>query len=328
MIAFDGFIDAYYAWDSNRPAGRERGFTTQAVRHDEPNINLLSGGATIEAGAWRVRLALQGGNSVSANTRLEPNPVLGHIQEAYVGRRIGERTWLDGGVYLAHIGAESWISKNNLTYTRALNLDYVPYYAAGLRLAHDTAGGGHVELHVMNGWQNISETNAAKALGLQLRRRAGGETYTYNSFYGDENVFPDSRPRFRTYHNFILETRPRDGLTVQASLDVGTEAGRVDGVFAWGATALTLGQRFDEKNAAALRFERYVDPHQANVRTGTRNGFRVSSASVNYDRTLGAGVLWRMEFRGYRSEDAIFPGARETRARTDALLVTALTVSF
>lgn len=39
-VSFGGFVDAAYAYDMNRPAGRDRAFTTQPARHNEFNINL------------------------------------------------------------------------------------------------------------------------------------------------------------------------------------------------------------------------------------------------------------------------------------------------
>ncbi len=50
------------------------------------------------------------------------------IQEAVVGLRLRQNVWVDAGVFYAHMGMESWASRDNPTYTRSLVADYSPYY--------------------------------------------------------------------------------------------------------------------------------------------------------------------------------------------------------
>ena len=42
------------------------------------------------------------------------------IQEAVAGYRIADGIWVDGGIYLSHLGFESFISRDDWTYTRSL----------------------------------------------------------------------------------------------------------------------------------------------------------------------------------------------------------------
>jgi hypothetical protein len=69
-VTFGGFVDAYYAWDSSRPATRDRSFaggalfTTQPARHNEFNVNLAFLDAKLEAPRVHGRLAVQFGTSV------------------------------------------------------------------------------------------------------------------------------------------------------------------------------------------------------------------------------------------------------------------------
>ena len=140
-VKLGGFLDTYYAFDPNRPKSHEREFTTQPVRDNEFNINLAYIDAVLKQEKTRGRLALQFGQSVTKNTVGEPKDGATSgaqdakiFQEAFLGRKLSEKTWIDMGIFLGNIGAESWVSKDNWTYTRALNLDYVPYYSAGVRL--------------------------------------------------------------------------------------------------------------------------------------------------------------------------------------------------
>ena len=71
-MTFGAFVDAYYAYDLNRPRALDRAFTTTAARHDEFNVNLAFVEAVLAAPRLRGRLAVQFGTSVQANYAGEP----------------------------------------------------------------------------------------------------------------------------------------------------------------------------------------------------------------------------------------------------------------
>lgn len=303
----EAFVDTYYMWDFQRP--QKRAFTTQPLRHDRPSVNLAHLGGRWETKYWRSRFALQAGDSVERNTSLEPGKEK-YIQEAYVGYQLKPGTWLDGGIYLGHIGMESWISKDNPTYSRSLMLDYVPYYATGLRLDHQLSHHSGLQLHLMQGWQIVSETNRAKSVGFQYR----WNHFTYNNFLGDEKVYPHEMTRFRHYHNFIFKIN-----SVTAAFDIGQEADDT-----WGSLAGVWTQALNETQSLAYRLEHYFDPKGANV----GNRLITQSASLNFDQKIRENVLWRSELRGFLSEDKIYPDRDNKLHHWDAFAVTSLAVSI
>ncbi|MGE3609565.1 MAG: outer membrane beta-barrel protein [Bacteriovoracaceae bacterium] len=341
-LKIGGLIDTYYAYDFNAPSNHEREFTTQPVRHNEFNINLAYLDATIKKDKTRARFAYQIGQSVNKNTVGEPR--LGatsgpedakHIQEAFIGKRIGEKTWVDGGIFLGNIGAESWISKDNWTYSRALNLDYVPYYSAGVRLEHQIDSQQSVQFQILNGWQNMSENNHAKAIGMQYKNQVSERTtFTYNNFLGDEQVVPNPKTsqfnsRFRGYHNFIVQFLKNDEWNFLGAIDIGHQAQQNNnGVDVWGASTLTVRKVINKIEAVAFRAEYYNDRHQANVVTNSRNGFQVVGASMNYDQKIDSDALWRTELRGFSSKDKIYPKGSKYTSKLDGFLVTSLTFWF
>ena len=174
-VTLGGFVDAYYAFDFNRPANFDRVYTTQAARHDEFNVNLAFVEVKLDAPRVRGRLALQAGTSVQANYAGEPHkgaisgPDLARfIQEAVVGTRIARNLWIDGGIFLSHIGMEGFISRDNPMYTRSLVADYSPYYESGVKATWQATSTVSALFTVVNGWQNISETNSAKSVGARI----------------------------------------------------------------------------------------------------------------------------------------------------------------
>ena len=336
-LKFDGMIDTYYAYDSNH--SHERAYTTQPSKHDNPSVNLAYAGVYFEQSNFRSRLALQAGDSVKRNTTNEPNGGKSggllsprDFQEAYVGYQVNEKTWVDGGIYLGHIGAESWLSKDNWTYTRALNLDYVPYYAAGVRLEHRLSEKELFQVHLMNGWQNMSENNHAKAIAFQYKKDLSSDiTFNYNNFLGDEEVVRNPvtgkfNPRFRTYQNFILKWKQNAQWSFLSAFDFGTQSQQNnDGVDTWQSLTFTARYTLHEDHHLASRISYYNDPHQTNISTGTANGFQVGDISLNYDFNLMKNFLWRTEVRAFKSKDKIYPTDSSSKNDWDSFLVTSLT---
>ncbi len=335
-VKFGGFVDTYYAYDFNNPKDHEREFTTQPVRHNEFNINLAYLEAVMKQEKTRSRLALQFGQSVTKNTVGEPKdgttsgPQDAKIfQEAYIGKKLGHKTWLDFGIFLGNIGSESWISKDNWTYTRALNLDYVPYYSSGVRLEHSLSQKEIVQFQILNGWQNMSENNQGKAIGIQYKNFITDKvTFTYNNFFGDEEVV-SSNPRFRAYHNFILQWMKDERWQYLAAFDVGHQSQQqADGVDGWVASTFTVRQILNQEQSLAYRLEYYSDPHQANIVTKTSNGFQVTGLSINFDQKLDEAVLWRTELRGFSSKDKIYPQGSSAKNGSNGFLVTSFSTWF
>ena len=333
-VAVGGFVDAYYAWDVLRPAAFDRAFTTQPARHNEFNVNLAFVELKVAGPRTRGRVALQAGTSVQANYAAEPRlgsisgPELArHIQEATAGVRLGAKVWIDAGTYLSHIGQESWISRDNPTYTRSLIADYSPYYETGVKATWTASAKLTAQLHVLNGWQNISETNADKALGFRLDYAASPHlALGYDNFVGDE--MPDTVPSRLRVFNEGFAAWSRGSFAAWLTLDHGAQARPTGGHSAWYGAALIGRIKVSPTAAVAARLERYVDPDGVIVATGTPHGFRVSGASLGLDVAPHVGVVWRVEARGFHSRDAIYPQHAGGLARGDAVFVSSLALTF
>ncbi len=336
-VAFGGFVDVYYAYDFQRPRRLDRPFMTQAVRHNEFNVNLAFVEAKFNAERIRGRLALQTGTSVQANYAGEPRlgavsgPELSRLmQEAYLGLRIAPGLWVDGGIFFSHMGMESWISSENPTYTRSLVAEYSPYYQAGARLTWQGTPTFVAQLDVINGWQNISENNSDKAVGIRLDYQPTSEVMlSYYNFFGNEQ--PDTvRSRLRVFNG--IGAKVTVGLwQFLAQADYGWQR-RADGT--GGATWYggTLIARYQLTPSLALvgRVERYDDGEQTIVVTENGQAFRVSGASLAVDVAPMPHVLWRLGGRGFMARNPVFPSraADGSFARRDGFIFTSLAVTF
>ncbi len=344
-VAFGGFVDSYFAYDFNHPRDLDRPFTTQAARHDEFNINLAFIEAALTGPRVHGRFAAQFGTAVQANYAGEPRigslsgpDVSRFIQEAYAGYQLvrganGARpVWLDAGVFFSPFGSENWISRDNWTYTRSLIADNSPYYESGVRLTWQVRPTLEAQVHLINGWQNISETNSDKSLGLRLdyTPRAGVDI-AYDGYFGDEA--PDSAPsQPREWNELIVQLKPLPRLGLRGTFDYGWQR-RADGNGSayWRGWAAVAQWRFSPLVAGAGRVEGYSDPEQVIVVTRQPFGLRATGGSFNIDVTPAPRVLWRVELRGLHDPDPLFThggGIVSPSSNHDVVLVPSAALTF
>ncbi|GBF50085.1 outer membrane protein [Leptospira ryugenii] len=336
-LKFGAYIDTYYLQNLNRPVVKEREFTTQAVRNQEFNVNMAHVEAKLEEEKYRGRLALHWGTSVVANTASEVNSdrysnqlSTRNIQEAFAGVKVGKETWLDMGVFFGNIGYESWISQNNINYTRAFALDYVPYYSSGIRLSHRFNQKWSGQLQILNGWQNITETNKDKAFGSQILFKIfPNVTLTLNQFVGNEAPNTE-RKQIRLYNNTILEWHISEHWLIALQADIGAQ--RAGERFAyepwWRAYDPSLSETREERSLAfrqwyhgtlwlsykissdyrlSFRVERFYDPKQVLAVSNSPNGFIAYGYTTTFDILSFEPALLRFEYVYRRSMDSIFP---------------------
>ena len=338
-VAFGGFVDSYFAYDFNAPKTLDRPFTTQATRHDEFNVNLAFVEAVLSGPRVRGRFAAQFGTSVQANYAAEPRvgtlsgpDVSRFIQEATAGYQLAPTLWIDGGVFFSPFGSENWISRDNWTYTRSFIADESPYYEAGVKATWQATPTLAAQLHVINGWQNVSETNSDKALGARVDYTPkSGVDFAYDAFVGNEQ--PDSLPsRLRVWQEGIVQLQPTAGLQLRGTLDYGVQrrAPAVGGSASWTGWAVIARYQLAPAVAVAARGESYSDPEQVIVATGKPFGLRVAGASLNVDVALAKRLLWRTELRALRDRDPLFVAERATPTSTrhDTFMVSSVALTF
>lgn len=314
-LAFGGFVDTYFAYDFDRPPELDRAFTTQAARHDEFNINLAFIDATLTGPRLRGRLAVQYGTSVQVNAAGEPRvgaisgpDVSRFVQEATLGYQVARSVWIDGGIFLAPFGNESWISRDNWTYTHSLIGDYSPTYEAGVKATWRATPALTAQLHVMNGWQNISETNSDKAVAARIDYApASRVALAYDVFVGNEA--PDSaRRQLRVFNEVMATTTLTSRLQLRGTFDYGTQhraTGSGDAV--WRGFAVLAHVQAAPALALTGRVEQFSDPEQVVAATDQPSGLRATGTSLTLTVVPTSRLLWRVETRWLWARDAVFP---------------------
>ena len=357
-VQLGGFIDSYYLYNRNLPKDTERNYTTQAVRNNEFNINLAYLEAKVEEKKYRGRVAFQWGTSVNANysgevttEKYSNQNSVKNVQEAYVGIKIGKDTWLDAGIFFGNIGHESWISQSNVNYTRAFALDYVPYYSSGVRLSHQFTDKLSGQIQILNGWQNITDNNKDKSFGSQLKYIFNQHfTLTLNQFAGNEA--PNfERKQMRYYNNSIFEWTVTDRFRLVGQFDIGAQKAKQSYIYEpWLATYdPSLGEYRETTSNAyrqwyhgtiwasflltpeyrlSFRVERFYDPLQVMVNTGTRNGFMSNGYTTTFDILSYDPGLLRFEYVYRRSADSVFVYRDASTSKKEDFFVVAFSIKF
>ena len=337
-VTFGGFIDSYYAFDFDHPRDFDRAYATQPARHSEVNVNLAFVDATVSAPRYRGRLALQVGTSVQANSAGEPRvgnvsgPSLSQfIQEATAGYRLAPTLWIDAGIFPAHTGYESFISRDDMTYTRSLMAEYSPYYEAGVKATWNPAHNITAQILALNGWQNISKYNSSMAGGARIDYSPSARVVlSYDNFVG--NMAPDSAPsRLRLFNDFIVQYRPSRVWQLAVSYDIGTQTRGTSrgGVASWYGAAGFIQYSVTRRAAIVGRIERYADPSQVIVATGSADPFVTNGMSIGLNVTPDPRLMWRTELRGLHSTAPVWPakgGVDEKRGDVFAVTSLALTL--
>ncbi|WP_201978944.1 porin [Hymenobacter rubidus] len=328
-----GFVDGYYGYDFKYDNGNNRQFFLYSHgRQNEFAINQALFGARYDDGKVRGALGLHAGTYVSANYANE-DPVLQHVYEAYAGFRPFAKAWLDMGIFGSHIGFESAISKENWTLTRSVMAENSPYYESGARFTYEVGPKLTLTGLVLNGWQNIRETNQAKALGTQIQWKPTASVVINSStFYGNEQ--PLGQPvRRRYFHNFYLTYAAAERVNLALVFDVGKQQSATSERYdTWHAAAAFLKYRLAEKFSTTLRGEYYFAERGVLIQriapAAADANFRVAGGSLNLDYAPASNVLFRVEGRYLNGINGVFARPDNAANQSYGNLTTSIALSF
>ncbi|SFQ67787.1 porin [Hymenobacter arizonensis] len=332
-LTFYGNLDAYYGYEFGNYGSTVRPpFLYSHNRQNEFTVNQALVGVRYDNGIVRGAIGLHAGTYVEANYADE-ELTLRHLYEAYAGFRPFKKAWLDVGIFTSHIGFESAISKENWTLTRSLMAENSPYYEAGARFTYEVDPKLTLTAVVLNGWQNIRETNEKKALGTQIQWKPTAKLLINSStFFGVEG--PTGAPQYHRYfHNFYLTYALTSRLSVAGVFDVGKQATAVYGKFdTWHTGAAFLRYQLADKWFSTARAEYYVAERGVIINNdipffGSPN-FRAGGGSVNLDYAPATNVLLRLEGRYLRGQDAEFRQVGDPAASNYGNLTSSIAISF
>ena len=319
---FFGYVGLYYGYDFNNPASLTRpGFIYSENLHNQIAVNIALLGVRYTGARVRGTVALHAGSYADANYAAEPG-VFKNLYEAWGGVRLAPNLWLDAGIFLAHIGLEGPISRDDLTLTRSLMAENSPYYEAGAKLTYDAGQKWLFSALVLNGWQVIRDRNQNKALGTQIQFRPSAKWVLNSSTYvGEGRNEPDSVGRkLRYFHDFYLTCDASANWKLAAAFDAGWEENGTGGYHRWQGASLIVRRRTSAKTGVVARAEYFHDP--AGVVAPTRaGGLRATGYSLGVDYLPVPRVILRAEVKELVAQDDIFQQNKAYRATNTAATV-------
>jgi hypothetical protein len=307
-VTVEGYLDAYYAYDFNKPSSGNRPYFVSMNRHNEMTINLAYIGIKYSSARLRGRFVPGFGTYITANYTSEPAG-LKNIVEASAGVKLwhDKNIWLDVGVFGSPYTNESAISKDHLAYTRSFAPEYVPYYLSGVKLSFPIASKVNGYLYLINGWQQMQDNNKNKAIGTQVEYRPiNSLLINWNTFVGNEqsSVHTEFSTRYFT-DVFFIYSKGKWSATGCYYLGL-QQRNNMESAYWWQANVIGR-YNISEKLSVTGRLEYFDDPDRVHITPITSAAsFSSYSSSVGINVSIADNVLFRVEGRTFFSKDDVY----------------------
>jgi len=301
-VTVEGYVDAYYAYNFNSPVKDQPYFVSMA-RNNEVNLNLAYIDLKYTSSRIRARLVPGFGTYMNSNYAKERG-TLKNLVEGSVGVRLtkSKNIWIDAGVFGSPYTNESAISKDHLTYTRSFAAEYVPYYLSGVKLSVPLSSKLNAYFYVLNGWQQIEDTNNKMSGGTQLEYRPNGNLLlNWDTYVGEERSASDSIQGPRYFTDFyIIYNKGRFSATSCVYIGKQRES-------AWWQANIIARYNLSERLSVTGRVEHFNDPHSVQIVPITAvKGFSTNGSSLGLNYKITDNMLVRLEGRTLFSDKDVF----------------------
>jgi hypothetical protein len=310
-LVIQAYAEGYVSWVPGNTTLRERpGFIYHYSTQNKPALNLAAIRLQYESQRFRTSAALITGTYPKRNLVSEKSWAR-NIGEAYAGYRLlkKEQLWLDAGVFPSHIGAESYIGKENFAATRALISDNTPYYETGIRVSYRPSEKWYISMLALNGWQRISApfNSFGANWGMQLQYTPT-QNFTFNnsSFIGKVQIANEEITRIYSNSYAIFKLSKKDLL--QIGWDIGfQDRTQTIGVHIWNAFLAQYRHTMrNDKWSILLRAEKIADPHNVLYKDVSGEQFLLNLLSANIDWNADKRMLFRLEWNHQFGKQSLF----------------------
>ena len=332
-LELDGYLDAYYARYGREPASELASFVTVGPRDANFGLNIAMLTATYTGPRVRADVGVQAGDIVQATW----SPNFPAIQRAYVGYRVGEGLWVDGGFFVTHIGMESFLPREDFLSRKAFATFNEPYFQSGIRLSSEREDSPWTyQLWLIGGQNAFVDNNRSKSGGVLVQYRpAKRTTLSFSGIYGNEAPSGSPQARFLAVQNAYWIQEWAGGWATKLALTYGRQTNsrfeRVDEGADVYDGILTLHYPIGEHWGATARAEYYNDAlggifsGAAAQEDGTMIGLEASAFTLglSYEPFDDAYVRLESRYVAAPAGSVHFASVRGLEDRRFELLVTA-----
>ncbi len=310
-VEVSGFIDGYYGYNFNKPAGRVNVLRNFDTRSNQFVLNLAE--LVIEKkpdplnSRVGFRLDLDYGPATDLVHSTEPGgrDTYKVIQQAYGSylAPIGSGLQIDVGKFVTWNGAEVIETKDNWNYSRGLLFAWaIPYYHAGVRAKYSFNSKVSLMGAVVNGWNNVEENNSGKTFGLSLTVVPTPKLSIIQNYTTGPEQTSDRR-HFRHLLDTIVSYNFNKQWAVMGNYDYAQDALTTGGKVHWQGVAGYLRYTPTEKLSFTPRYEWFGDYN--GFSTGTAQ--RVKEFTMTGEYKVRPSLITRLEYRRDWSDRPFFP---------------------
>ena len=333
-LVVEGYVDAYYSYSTDHPKDGQRPYFVSYNRDNEINVNLAYVSLKYTSDRVRATFTPGFGTYMNANYASE-RQTLQNILEASAGVRLfkNKDIWLDAGVIGSPYTNESAYSFDQITYTRSLGSENVPYYLTGAKLTLPLSDKWTAYLYLLNGWQVIQAQHDPLDFGSQLEFKPNAKwDINWNTYLGNESSTTNPAFKTRYFTDLYASYSPTAAWSFTADGYIGWQKRYEDGDLRtrrWWNGNVCARYTFATRNSFSARIEHFDDPYQLLVAPVTdASGFRLSGASLGYNLAVTDDVLFRLESRYFGSPQQIYALRNLTNTNKDLWLTAGITARF
>ncbi|HVN49672.1 MAG TPA: porin [Bacteroidota bacterium] len=315
-VTYSGLVDAYYSVNFASPSSYKnelRNFDVNTNSFTLSQVELVIQRTTSASSPIGFRMDLDyGATNDLVQTSL--NTTLANVQQAYITAvlPVGGGLTVDAGKFVTHMGNEVIESKDNWNYSRSYLFAFaIPYYHTGMRLTYPVFSNLTATLHVLDGWNSVTDVVKSTNIGATVNYAATSSTgIIFNGIWGHTGYEPGAR----NVYDFIVSQTVFDNLLLAVNADYG-EAGAALGLATWKGVDIYGRYAIDTLSAVALRGEVYDDP--LGYTTGIKNTYKEVTLTLEHK------LFNQMLLRGELREDiALNPAYDKTALATETSQIT------
>jgi len=218
------------------------------------------------------------------------------LTEAYIDylAPVGKGLKLRFGKYATYFGAEVIEAKDNPNYSRSLLFNYaIPFTHTGLMAGYSFNDKLSANLHLVNGWDNTSDNNKGKSIGLSISYAPIEQLSMYfNTMFGPEQLHDSSNDRF--VFDWVATIKPVKNLSFILNVDYAKEdMGPHVKDAEWYGYAAIAKYDFNDTYSISLRGEYFRDDE--GVRVGIKQAMK--EVTITPEIRLANGIILRPEYR-------------------------------
>lgn len=290
-----GLIDGYSVLGKSNSTGKIPYLVSSSnLNSFQINLNVME--FTLENLKWKYAVSPAFGTYIQQNYAAE-KWYKRWIYEMYVQRKFNQSS-IAAGVFSSPYTQETPKSADQLSYSRSLAPEYVPYYISGLKYQRTLSSHLNLSLFAMNGWQKMNYAQFSPSFGSLLEFKKGSWKVNWSTYIGREKPILAKELQTRMLSEWNIQYS-KQKWTIQSCAFVGTQG--MNFSRNWWQVNTQLAFLATDKTRIYGRVEYFSDPTTVQLSTG-----KLASESVGVNYALTDVMNIGTEFRCFHSEKKAF----------------------